>query len=180
MGGRRNAHLAAVAVMMFGLLWPAALGVADEPTSVHPGYPELSAREIANRWVFYMRGGHTPAACRLQVVQEVEGQPCASLPVLSYSCAKMTGGLPKVTARSVAQQVGTVQVSETHAEALVRAAPIRSHYTVTLTLQYSGAWQIDSVQRRTRVVTPAGAIASTRIVRNLWPGCVKLVVAHKH
>jgi hypothetical protein len=179
MAGRR-AYLAAVALMLFGLLWPAALGVADEPTSVHPGYPELSAREIAERWVFYMRGGHAPAACRLQVVQEVEGQPCASLPSISYACAKMTGGMRNVPARSVAQQVGTVQVNETHAEALVRAAPIRSHYTVRLTLQYSGAWQIDSVQRRTRVVTPAGAIVSTRIVRNLWPPCVKLVVAPKH
>jgi len=163
--------------LLFGLLWPSAVGYADEPVSVHPGFPESTPRMIAGLWVFYMRGGHTPAACRLQLVQEVEGQPCGSLPPIAYACPSMPRGPRTIAARSAARQVGAVhEIGGGAAVAWIRAAPIRSRYSVALTLQYSEGWRIDSVLRGSRVVTPAGAIVSTPVVPRLWPGCDRLVV----
>lgn len=178
MKGRRRAYLAGVALVLLGLLWPTAAGLADEPVSVHPGYPEPTPRMIASLWVFYMRGGHTPAACRLQLTQDVEGRPCGSLPPIVYHCPKQTGPLRELPARSAARQVGAIhQTGDEAAVAWIRAAPTRSRYAVALTLQYSeGAWLIDSVLRGSRVVSPAGAIVSTPIAGRLWPGCVRLVV----
>jgi hypothetical protein len=171
-------YLAGVAAAGVFLLWPSAIGVADEPISVPSGFPEWTARQVAGQWVFYMRGGHTPAACRLQIVQEVEGQPCGSLPPIAYSCPKQNGPLPEIPARSASRQIGAVQqIGSEAAVAWIKSAPTRSHYSVALTLQYSdGAWRIDSVLRGSRVVTPAGSIVSTTIVSRLLPGCVRLAV----
>jgi len=133
-------------------------------------------RQTATAWVGDMRIGKAAAACRLQDVQEVEGKSCDSLPPIVHHCPKQTGPLPKVKARSVAEQVGAVHVSGDQATAVIKAAPLSSHYSVTLGLRHTDRWRVTSVHRGSRTISPAGEIVSTPILTKLWPACVRLVV----
>jgi hypothetical protein len=132
-------------------------------------------RQTATAWVGDMRSGNAAAACRLQDVPEVEGKSCGSLPPIVHHCPKQTGPLPKVKARSVAEQVGAVKVNGDQATAVIKAAPLSSHFSATLTLRRTDRWRVTSVRRGSRTISPAGAIVSTPILTKLWPACVRLV-----
>jgi hypothetical protein len=133
-------------------------------------------RQTAVAWVGDMRSGNAAAACRLQDVPEVEGKSCGSLPPIVHHCPKQTGPPPKVRARSVAEQVGAVRVNGDRATAVVKAAPLSSHFSVVLGLRHTDRWRITSVRHGSRTVSPAGKIVTTPLLTRLWPACVRLVV----
>ncbi|MGN6274517.1 MAG: hypothetical protein ACTHNP_01135 [Solirubrobacterales bacterium] len=150
----------------------AVFACAAAVVSAAPSTP----RQTAVAWVGDMRSGNAAAACRLQVVPEVEGKPCGSLPRIVHHCPKQTGPLPKVKARSVAEQVGVVHVDGDKASAVLKAAPLHSRFSVVLGLQHTdGKWRVASVRRGSRTISPAGQIVSTPILTKLWPACVRLV-----
>lgn len=134
-------------------------------------------RQTAVAWVGDMRSGNAAAACRLQDVPEVEGRSCDSLPPIVHHCPKQTGPLPKVKARSVADQVGAVRVNGDRASAVIKAAPLASHFSVVLGLRHTDRWRVTSVRHGSQVISPAGAIVSTPILTKLWPACVRLVTS---
>lgn len=160
---RRNI---AIALLLMAFACVSALVSAVSPTP----------RQTARAWVGDMRSGKAAAACRLQDVQEVEGKSCGSLPPIVHHCPKQTGPLPKVKARSVAEQVGAVNVNGDQASAVIKAAPLSSHYSVTLGLRHTDRWRVTSIRRGSRTISPAGEIVSTPILTKLWPACVRLVV----
>jgi hypothetical protein len=133
-------------------------------------------RQTATAWVGEMRSGNAAAACRLQDVPEVEGKSCGSLPRIVHHCPKQSGPLPKVKARSVAEQVGAVRVNGDQATAVVKAAPLGSHFSVVLGLRRTDRWRVAFVRHGNRTVSPAGEITTTPLLTKLWPACVRLVV----
>ncbi len=136
-------------------------------------------RQTATAWVGDLRSGNAAAACRLQDVPEVEGKSCGSLPPIVHHCPKQTGPLPKVKARSVAEQVGAVKVNGDQATAVIKAAPLSSHFTVVLGLQHTDRWRVTSVRHGNRTISPAGEITTTPLLTRLWPACVRLVVPRR-
>lgn len=156
-----------LALVLFLTVFACAAAVVNAA----PGTP----RQTATAWVGDMRSGNAAAACRLQDVPEVEGKPCASLPPIVHHCPKQTGPLPKVKARSVAEEVGAVRVNGDRASAVIKAAPLKSHFSVVLGLQHTDRWRVTSVRHGSQVISPAGEIVSTPILTKLWPACVRLV-----
>jgi hypothetical protein len=154
----------------------ASLLAALACTSAAVNAASATPRQTALAWVGDMRSGDAAAACRLQVTPEVEGKPCDSLPPIVHHCPKQTGPLPKVKARSVAEQVGAVRVNGDQASAVIKAAPLSSHFSVTLGLRHTDKWRVTSIRRGSRTISPAGEIVSTPILTKLWPACVRLVV----
>jgi hypothetical protein len=149
-----------------------AIGVA-EPSGAEAG---TSPQQVAEAWVRALAGGNTMAACDLQLVREVEGVPCASLPRIVYHCKKEVAGTPAVPARTPSEQVGAVKVSGSRATAWITSMRRSSNYRAMLTLRRSGGWQIDSLQARGHVFSPAGLVASKpygSVLQRLWPGCTR-------
>jgi hypothetical protein len=145
-------------------------------TSAVVNAASATPRQTAVAWVGDMRGGDAAAACRLQVTPEVEGKSCDSLPPIVHHCPKQTGPLPKVKARSVAEQVGTVRVNGDRASAVIKAAPLSSHFSVVLGLRHTDKWRVAFVRHGSRTISPAGEIRTTPLLTRLWPACVRLVV----
>lgn len=130
-----------------------------------------ASRDTAVAWVGDMRSGNAAAACRLQDVPEVEGKSCDSLPPIVHHCPKQAGPPPAVKTRSIAEQVGALRGNGDRAFAVIKAAPLASHFSAVLGLRRTDRWRVAFVRRASRVISPAGAIVTTPLLTRLWPAC---------
>jgi hypothetical protein len=171
----------AVAIMVSSLGVTAAIGAAQPvPHPIPHQAPVTPQRALSEEWVGYIDRGNQRAACELQTVGEVNGQPCGSLPTRwALHCPFVpVGAKPtwsKSELRPVFEQVGIItEEGPDRAFAVLRGQKKGSPARGALGLELlGGQWRVSYLRQGAETYVPAGAVWMTETWRTLWypPTC---------
>jgi hypothetical protein len=164
------------------LLGPAAIG-AVQPIS-HQAGPVTPQRAVSEEWVGFLNRGNQRAACELQTVADVNGQPCTTLSTGQLlHCPLVPVGPKKKSRREselrrVFEQVGSItEEGADRAFAVLNSQRKTSRWRGALGLeQLRGTWRVSYLRQGEDTYVPAGAVWMTEAWRKLWypPTCPQL------